>query len=233
MKDSKIIERIRKLYAMSQDTSSANEAAIAAKRARSLMDKHGIQLADLESSEMSQATASNQYKQLPRWYGVLAFGVAKYNDCIVHNIGGRIRFSGYDVDVAGATLMLDYLVNTMERHLKAHKHATGLTSRAESSSFRSGFTGDMQSRLFTLTDERQAEQKAQAQATADAASTGGTALVLTDEKVKNVVAKFGTQRVKHSRASVRSASGYNAGVNASQRTNISRQVSGSGQRALR
>ena len=38
--DSKILERIRALLAMGGDVSSEHEAAIALKRARSLMDKH-------------------------------------------------------------------------------------------------------------------------------------------------------------------------------------------------
>ncbi len=42
-----IIERVRKLLSMAVDTSSPHEAAIAASRARKLMDKHQIDLADL------------------------------------------------------------------------------------------------------------------------------------------------------------------------------------------
>ena len=42
MKDEKIIERIKKLLRLAEDNSSPNEAMIAAKRARSLMDQHQI-----------------------------------------------------------------------------------------------------------------------------------------------------------------------------------------------
>ena len=232
MKDTKIIERIRKLYAMAQDTSSANEAAIAAKRARSLMDKHGVQLSDLETSDMAQQTTDTAYRALPSWYGILSLGVARYNDCIVSRIGAKITFSGYDVDVTGSVLMLDYLITSMERHLKDHKQCTGLTSRAESGSFRIGYASDMQQRLTTMADERKAEQMQAAKAQAQAANDGSTALVLVEEKTKMVAEKFGRQRIKSNRASYRSASGYSAGAKASQRTNINKQVNGNSQRAL-
>ena len=232
MKDAKIIERIRKLYAMSQDTSSANEAAIAAKRARSLMDQHGVQLSDLETSDMSEQSTSANYRAMPSWYSVLALGVARYNDTIVKRIGGTIVFSGYDVDVAGSILMLDYLITSMDRHLKDFKNRTGMTGRAESGSFRTGYSGDMQARLTTMADQRKAEQREAAKAKAQAANDGSTALVLVEEKAKSVAAKFGRQREKSSRASYSSGFGYGAGVKASQRTNINRQVNGGAQRAL-
>lgn len=45
----KIIDRLKKLLAMSQDASSENEALIAAKRLHSLLSKHNMSLSDLES----------------------------------------------------------------------------------------------------------------------------------------------------------------------------------------
>lgn len=47
----KIIDRMKKLLAMSQDASSENEALIAAKRLHTLLSKYNMSLSDLESSE--------------------------------------------------------------------------------------------------------------------------------------------------------------------------------------
>lgn len=46
----KILETIRKLLRMAGDAGSPNEAAIAAGRARKLMDKYRVSLSDLKES---------------------------------------------------------------------------------------------------------------------------------------------------------------------------------------
>jgi hypothetical protein len=52
--DTKIIERMKKLLAMSQDASSEHEAMIAARRLHALMSKHDISLSELENKEQDQ-----------------------------------------------------------------------------------------------------------------------------------------------------------------------------------
>ncbi len=47
----KIINRVKKLLALSNDTSSPNEAAIALKRVRSLMDKYQLTHEDILTEE--------------------------------------------------------------------------------------------------------------------------------------------------------------------------------------
>lgn len=51
MADQKIIDRIRKLLAMSQDISSEHEAEIATRRLHALLAKHNISMSDIESSD--------------------------------------------------------------------------------------------------------------------------------------------------------------------------------------
>ena len=52
--EDKLIDRIRKLLALAEDAASQNEALIAARRARSLMDKHQITKGDIERAAGSQ-----------------------------------------------------------------------------------------------------------------------------------------------------------------------------------
>ena len=120
MNKDKLIERVRKLFAMSQDTSSPAEAAIAAARVRKLMDEHGITQADLETSEFmeSEGQTSGAKRSLPGWYDLLSIGVARANDVICERDRCNIYFNGYEKDVICATLMLDYLVGAMKRSTK-------------------------------------------------------------------------------------------------------------------
>src|SRR5699024_8808590 len=81
----KIINRIRALLAMGSDTSSENEAAIALKRARKLMDEHQVKLSDIENITESDLGASMfdiGSTQCKTWIGMLAVKVAQMNDCI-------------------------------------------------------------------------------------------------------------------------------------------------------
>ena len=54
MERQKLLERIRKLYAMAQEAdSSPHEAEIALRRCQSLMQRFGVSEADLETPEFS------------------------------------------------------------------------------------------------------------------------------------------------------------------------------------
>lgn len=80
----KVKERIAKLLAMAKDASSPNEAAIAAQRARGLMDKY--QLDEYDISEAAPDVFGEQditrvFAAIPYHMDILAVAVALYNDC--------------------------------------------------------------------------------------------------------------------------------------------------------
>lgn len=111
-----IIDRIRKLLAMAADASSPNEAAIAAGRARKLMDKHQIEASDLgEPSKFATADAGQRYKFMPVWKNTLAVSVARFNDCKASLEYGQIRFQGHDADVQIAVTMYEFLTDSIAR----------------------------------------------------------------------------------------------------------------------
>jgi hypothetical protein len=132
----KIIERIKKLMAMAEDASSPHEAAIAAKRARSLMDKHQIDKSDLtEKPEFGTKTTSWSYAFTPKWMQSLAVAVAEYNDCQVgfktdHSIQREKRykfmeFKGFEVDAILAEYTYQYVCDTITRLCKSYMVAEG------------------------------------------------------------------------------------------------------------
>src|SRR6478609_1846278 len=118
----KIKERIAKLLAMSRDASSPNEAAIAAGRARKLMDQYQLQEFDLAKAlkeEFGSIPATHFSRGMPVYMQTLAVAVAQYNDCAARfesgwmardkrdvinpKRGKRIAFVGYkdDAELAG------------------------------------------------------------------------------------------------------------------------------------
>lgn len=221
-----IIERLRKLYAMSQDVSSPEEAAIAGRRARALMDKHGVTIDDLQTSEFGETISEFTKRRLPAWVDVLAVGVALMNDVRVARVGHRIRFQGFDLDTQSAQLMLDYLVQTCNRHCKRWQademdHYYG-SARRQATQFRDHYSSEMQRRLREMRDIREKDQR-------EAAGTGTSLVVLKKQLVEQ---KFGQQRLKRAGWSSESVAGA-AGREAARRTGLDSQVNTSASRHAR
>src|ERR1700739_3840723 len=143
----KIKDRIAKLLRMAADASSPNEAAIAAQRARALMDKyrlHAFDVGNRMEEEFSAEPATRFYASIPVYLNLFSVQVAKYNDCqsrfergdVTHRMGGksqgaktdgkRIVFMGYKSDVQLAINMFDYLCETVNRLCKEWMHSQGM-----------------------------------------------------------------------------------------------------------
>ena len=200
--DEKILARISKLLAMAKDTSSPEEAAIAAQRARSLMDKHQIEEFQVPGADgtFKEAFATNRAgkvaKELSLWRQWVATGVARYNDCIarlpyVDNKGKRsqqVEFSGYESDVYVATAMYEYLCNTVEMLAKSHCKILpeGVDKKVAYANFCKGAGSTLGSRLKALCKERDEQ-----------VSSNGTAVMVV--KADAVKEHFGEAEYKQSR----------------------------------
>lgn len=156
---SKIIERVQKLLAMAADDSSPNEATIAAKRARSLMDKHQISLGDmLKNSEFSQHKVGLSRKFMPVWENCLAVAVAEYNDCIaaldINEFKYRtVVFKGYDSDVKMCEYMYIFLIEACKRSCSIEITGSRYNAR-KGTAFKEAFSRTVCSRLNEMTAER-------------------------------------------------------------------------------
>ena len=230
----KLIERARKLYAMSNDTSSPAEAAIALKRVTSMMETYGITAADLEDnrSEFGSVQGGKRYKAMPTWYGILIVGVARYHDCNVVVTNGRATFEGFDKDAIVAPLTLDYLIQVMERGVKRYQKDQkqndpfayfGPSPRQQGSSYRRGYVSEMQNIMFRIAAGRKKEQEEAME------ESGGTALVV--QKKALVEDHFGMQRIKNAKG-VRPTNAAFAGAEGARNTSLNGQVTGSKQGAL-
>lgn len=167
MKDlSKIKERISKLLAMAKDTSSPKEAAIAAARARKLMDQYQLDSFDIEEikAEMVEKGIEKPYKFTPVWKDILSVAVAKYNDCIAVSRGtirarfNELAFRGYSDDVQMAEEMYKTLVKACEDQCKAYMAAQGMGSyymAKVGDAFKKGWSRAVCSTLRELTAERE------------------------------------------------------------------------------
>ena len=224
-KDSKIIERIKSLLAMAGDSSSPNEAAIAARRARALMDKHQIDAGDLiQSGGFAETQHGKDYKFMPKWQNFLAVACAEYNDCQVKfgytgNDRKCLKFQGYETDVAVCLHMYTYLCEAVLRLCKTYMKEQGYTryNARVGDTFKKAAASTICARLREALAERQEEFK-----------SNGTDLIVI--KKQQVGAHFGEAKYSTSRdrghADSEAEAARRAGRKAGSNVSLSAQVKG-------
>jgi hypothetical protein len=188
----KIKDRIAKLLRMAADSSSPNEAAIAAQRARALMDKYQLDLMDINQDQKEafiSSAAGRFYAAIPEYMNWFATAVAKYNDCQhvfefgkvdykkrpgdAKKWGKRSTFRGYESDVQLAIQMFQQLNEAVNRLCKVWMDEKGYTSYSVrvGGQFKHGAFQIIADRLSEMTKERDA-----------LVSSTGTALVVVKQQ---------------------------------------------------
>jgi len=233
----KIKDRIAKLLRMAEDASSPHEAAIAANRARKLMDQYQLDAMDIGDGfeeEFAHEHATRYFAAIPQYLSIFAAAVGKFNDCQAVFGGGvvtfkkkasdakqcgkRIEFKGYKSDVQLAIQMYNTLEEAVNRLCKEYMRAQGLTAYSVriGGQFKLGAFMEIGHRLSAMTVERDKLTS----------TVTGTSLVVV--KSKNVDEHFGP--IKYKKANVKEVKEYDdqaarkAGVNAGRMVEIQRSV---------
>lgn len=215
----RIKERIAKLLAMAKDASSPNEAAIAAQRARALMDKYQIDEYDVSEATPQQFgsdDATRAFAAIPYHIDILSVAVARYNDCqsvkvedivtyrqagkarlnsrdgrSTKNIGCKIVFRGYKDDVELAKQMLERLLQNIDQLCKAYMQANhpGKYNVRIGGEYKTGAARALISKFKEMTAERE-----------QLTSSAGTSLVVV--KSQRVDEHFGDVSYKSKSKSI-------------------------------
>jgi len=221
----KLLDRIRKLYAMSRESeSSPHEAEIAMRRCQSLMSRFGITEADLETSEFGASKIGKAFRSVPSYVGVLGSAVALLHDCICVR-SNTIEFRGFSIDAEVASMTYEYLSQAMERSLKAHKSCgTVEPGRSASFDYRVGFALAVLERARQMDAERRtAEELAAAEAGQERAGPGSSLVVRKREVVRNACME-GLVTRRASRVRYRDGAAHAAGSNDGANVSLDRQV---------
>ena len=215
-----MLEKIKKLLALSQDPSAApQEAENAARMAAKLMAKYEISQADLDRVQLArEVDLSEGYakacrpgkknpKVIPAWINMIAVGVMRFTRVRVVMSGPNLIFRGPRQDVELACWLHEYLVT------QCYKASEG-RSISEANAFRNSFARAVQMRLRDLANIRSQEE---------GGLTAGesTALVVVQGRLKDLMdQKWGpdSTRIKSARHP-HSAEGREAGMNAHIPTN--------------
>lgn len=200
----KILDRIRKLLAMAGDTASPNEAAIAAKRARHLMDQYQVAEMDLRTTnEADFGTADQLY--MGSWHGMLGIAMGRLNDVNVRQVNENgfalLRFEGYLVDAVTAKELWLYLAAQCEQQAKK--------VRGRKDDYHRGFASGVQQQVRDILKDREQIKTA-----------NGTSLVLC--KRNQVTQRYGEQQTR--RVSGRKSANFTRGQEAGLKAGLNRQV---------
>lgn len=241
--DSSIIERIRKLLAMAGDASSPNEAAIAARRAESMMRKYNLESADLifkdlkkKENIIQQAARGNIWRKkarsIPKWSQTLAVYCAELFDCHVviaqsYADGPTFRFMGYKTDVEVCIWTFSYLMQQCKRFAEAYAIENPWTNRAMRMAYHDGVT---QGIGHNLTEAKRAKDDA------DRGNSTSTALVVAKRAaVEEVFGVVGYNYKDGKERSGASAAAFFEGIVDGQSVNVNPNVldsSGPGTKAI-
>lgn len=165
---SKLIERVKKLFALASNNPSATEAAQAALIAQRLMVEYDISSNEVEDAstkveqEITEVESDILYGSR-KWRWLLAAIVARAFRCESYNRHTRgyrtsdsVRFYGYEGDASCAVLTFNYLYRTGDKLAKSAERAARKrwgTARGVYNSFAIGFVRGVQSELEAQSKE--------------------------------------------------------------------------------
>jgi len=233
----KLLERIRKLYAMGRESeSSPHEAEIAMRRCQSLMAKFGISEADLETSEFGASSIGKDFRAVPSYVGVLGSAVALLHDCICVK-GRTIEFRGFSIDAEVASMTYGYLTDVMERSLKARKRDGEVPpGRSASFDYRVGFALAVLERARKIDRERrEAEEALRREATAGSAQGDiprGSSLTVLKREIVRENCMEGLTMGRPKRVRYRNGQAHSAGSDDGSRVSLDKQVGGQKQKSI-
>ncbi len=157
----KLKQRMQKLLAMSQDTSSPEEAMIAAKRLHALLSKHSMSMADVGDESEQIGEGSFESINFP-YRRVIAHHVAKLYYCQMYYVRHRRNYAqivlvGKEHHRQIAETIIDQVLRIVDRDAaKASMRACGRRDSTYISSFRNGAAATIAQRCLQLISEARA-----------------------------------------------------------------------------
>ena len=223
MDNSKIIQKIKKLLALSE-SSNVNEAATAARMAAKMMTEYQIEMADVIKAELNRGdglTTDNisekTYYNWPLWMQSLSIGVARLFDCQVkyNYIGEKLNLSimGYEADVQMVKWMYDFLYRELKNICEEACKNKGNVSRSTfRKNFFQGAVTEIKKRMVEMYKENE-----------KSFYSSGTGLIVLKKKL--VQKKFGVEKYKKYKRNYNlNNEAYNKGKIAGKDINLNRPL---------
>lgn len=229
--ETKLIERMKRLLAMSKDAGSENEAMIAARRLHSLLSQHGMSMSDL--NDTSEEVSSDLWEETNRPYArTIAAAIAKLYYCEMYYMKvprsktASFVFCGKEHHRAIAIQIAQMVIRVIAREsITESRKRFGTKDTHFVNSFRNGAAGRIANRCLDLIKEA----KAGTLVDADTGNTLPALASLYDSESAAVKAFFDTlsgMKAGKTRANMaRGAEGVSAGRAAGDRVQLHQGLS--------
>lgn len=154
-KDRVIIEKIKKLLALSQ-SNNEYEAAAAAEKARELLEAYRLSMSDVErtSDVITDKYHNLDRPNFPQWLCVLIEAISKHFNCKAiyyrrdyDNPTVRVRFVGTEIDIEITEYVFTYLYRTVQSIASDQKVPPGHNAIQFKNSFRYGLSMGIKEKL--------------------------------------------------------------------------------------
>lgn len=232
MQEDKIVERIRKLLALSKST-NRHEAATAAARAAELMAKHQIAeaaLADTTADAIGHEVIDRN-KVSVYWKGILACGIAKGFGCAMYwrrGVDSKTVVVGRPSDIAAVKYMYAYLAKEVRRLADedyARAQSFGDRRRANARAYKNAFRRG----AVEIIARRLERQRQESMASARAVRENKQALARIDRVAQDIERHLKEQEVKPAGGSrVRDVDAYQNGRAAGRKVALGRAANALG-----
>lgn len=213
-----LLSKVRKLLSLSK-SANEHEAALAAEKAKKLLDEHNIKEFELTKTIESiiEKEAYTFGKNTIAWITIVASGLSKYLDCKIIMVGKKLKVIGSKTDIEVFEYLFSYLINTIERLTQKETIPCMTNARSYKDSFRKGMAMGINRKLILI---KQGEKQAP--------TTNCTALVLTKEKEVNAFFTKLYPKTRASKATVNTLSyGYVKGLEAGRNVEINKGIKSS------
>lgn len=218
-----VAEKIKKLLAKSRDAGcSEAEAEMCARKARELMDEHGVSEESVRERADGAGTQEHRPKYFDPWRRDIANNCAKFYGCLVVFSADRksCQIVGRESSRSVAIDMMEFLDATVLKLAKEYRKSVG-GARAEQLNFERACGTRVAYRLNQLWRAATGEKT-------DGAESGGTSLVLVDElaQARALVDAMGNVRSRKMAESKQVGAAAVAGRAAGDRVGLGGQVGG-------
>jgi hypothetical protein len=227
--NSKVIEKIKKLLALSQ---SPNEhgAALAAEKVSVLLAQYNLSYSDIDGEEDIDAieVVLEAGKSFSSWKKILLSGIARSNGCylLVRTTTDKkeLILIGVDLNIIVCQQLFEYLTQTIERLCQDHKGKGKLFL----GQFRLGCAARLGEKLY-----KQRQEMEQGGITSTSESVSVSALAVQsmyknyDQKNDQYIKQSGMKTSNRSIATKVSGDGFNEGYSEGDSINLNKQVGSS------
>lgn len=222
MTHEKIVDRVRKLLALSK-SANVNESANAAAAAQKLMTQHNVTEAMVDVSPDEDEKVEDDVlhvhgpKGVATWKGALAVALCEVNQCLCYKNGGEIHIVGTPSDANTSRYLFSYVVREIERLCKDESGMRGAGENLSTwrNNFKLGAMTEINKRLRQAHQEAKAAMRQEADASDDMGT--GTALMRVNTAITKLddrmdAAKDYGRRELHLTKGSKSRTRYNAGA---------------------